>query len=79
MTYIPYTKGSIEGQAEFLGPTEAAKYLRIGRKTAYLWIHQGYFPHHRMGKLIKVRRSDLDAFLAKTRINDPIPRVSVTQ
>ena len=70
MTHIPYTKASITEPAEFLGPTEAATYLRIGRKTVYHWIHQGYFPHHRMGKLIKIRVSDLRAFLEKTRRAD---------
>ncbi len=74
MTHISYTKASISEPADFLGPTEAATYLRIGRKTVYHWIHQGYFPHHRMGKLIKIRRSDLDAFLAKTRVYDEAER-----
>lgn len=71
MSHTPYTKASDKGPKEFLSPTEAAKYLRLGRKTTYRWIHRGYFPHHRMGKLIKIRRSDLDAFLAETRKNDP--------
>lgn len=70
MTHTPYTKVSIEGPKDFLGPTEAARYLRVGRKTIYNWIHRGYFPHHRMGALIKIRMSDLDAFLAQTRLND---------
>lgn len=65
---IPYTKSSIEDVPQFLGPTEAARYLRIGRKTVYHWIHQGYFPHHRMGKLIKIRVSDLDTFLERTKV-----------
>ncbi len=56
---------------DLIGPTEAAKYLRVARKTAYHWLHQGYFPHHRMGKLLKIRVADLDAFLARTRVNDP--------
>ena len=73
MTHIPYTKASITEAPQFLGPTEAARYLRIGRKTVYNWVMRGYFPHHRMGKLIKIRVSDLAAFLEKTRTNDSPP------
>jgi excisionase family DNA binding protein len=48
MSQPPFTKGTITGPKEFLSPTEAATYLRLGRKTTYAWIHRGYFPHHRM-------------------------------
>lgn len=73
MTHTRRTKTSSREPKEFLSPTEAAQYLSLGRKTTYHWIHQGYFPHHRMGKLIKIRRSDLDAFLEKTRVSESRP------
>ena len=44
---------------ELMTVTEAAKYLRIGRNTAYNLVDSGKLPSIRLGKQIRIYKDDL--------------------
>lgn len=58
---------------EWLTQAEAAKYLRVTDRTVRGYIARGILPASRVrgSRLIRIRRSDLDALLA------PIPSAKV--
>lgn len=45
---------------EFLTPTEVIEELGIGRNTFYRLVNSGVLPAFRIGKLWRVRRSELE-------------------
>jgi len=47
----------------WLSPADAAKYASISEDTLRLWISRGQLPAGRVGKVIRVKRSDIDALL----------------
>jgi excisionase family DNA binding protein len=49
---------------------EAANILSIQKSTFYDWLARGYLPCHRMSRVIRVDKADLDEFLANTRRNE---------
>jgi excisionase family DNA binding protein len=53
--------------------TEAARYL--GMSVPWLRLHRGEIAHYWMGRQLRFRRSDLDAYLAKAR-HEPQVKVS---
>lgn len=49
---------------EFLTVAEVAELLKLNQQTVRNWIDQGYLPALRVGRRVRVRRSDLDKLLA---------------
>lgn len=49
---------------ELLTVAEVAAGLRVSRMTVYRLIHAGTLPALRVGKTYRIRRRDLEAFLA---------------
>lgn len=49
---------------EWLTVHEVAAELRVSTMTIYRLIDSGQLAHMRVGKSIRIRRSDLDAFIA---------------
>ena len=47
---------------EFLTPREVMNLLCIGKSTFYRLVHSGELPAFRIGKLWRVKRSDLKRF-----------------
>lgn len=52
----------------WLGTTEAAERLGVVPRTLYRLINDGQIPAYKMGRVIRVKESDLDAFLEHTRV-----------
>lgn len=52
----------------WLGTTEAAERLGVVPRTLYRMIDEGAIPAYKMGRVIRVKESDLDAFLETTRV-----------
>ena len=52
--------GNIE---EFLTVAEVAEMLKLNQQTVRNWIDQGSLPAHRVGRRVRIRRSDLDRML----------------
>jgi excisionase family DNA binding protein len=55
-------------RAMWLGTTEACEYLDIRLRTLYRRIDLGELPAYRMGRVIRVRQSDLDDYIESCRI-----------
>ena len=52
----------------WLGTTEAAERLGIVPRTLYRMINEGEIPAYKMGRVIRLKESDLDAFLETTKV-----------
>lgn len=57
-----------EALPEWLGTTAAARYLGITPRTLYRLIDQGRVPAYALGRVYRLRRGDLDAYLASVRV-----------
>jgi excisionase family DNA binding protein len=53
---------------EWLGTHEAAARLGITSRTLYRLIDEGQIPAFKMGRVLRVKASDLDVFLEHSRI-----------
>lgn len=59
-------------QDEYLSPAHAAKFADVEETTIRAWITAGRLPRYRAGgRLIRVKRSDLEAYLAAEKAEDP--------
>lgn len=45
--------------------SEVARILKLSKPTVYALLERGELPHFRIGAVIRVRRADLEAFMAK--------------
>jgi excisionase family DNA binding protein len=48
----------------YMTVTDVAKELEITPATVYQWAKQGKLPVHKAGKLVRVKREDLDKFMS---------------
>ena len=70
----PYPRSVVRDEGDrivgddWLGTPDAAKYLGLGAPTLYRFIDEGLLPAYRMGRVIRIKVSDLDAFIAASRI-----------
>ena len=53
---------------DWLGSPDAAMYLGLSAPTLYRLIDEGVLPAYKMGRVIRIKVSDLDAFIASVRI-----------
>ena len=54
--------------SRWVGTTAAAEYLGITLRTLYRLIDSAQLPAYRIGRVIRVLRTDLDQFLEAARI-----------
>ncbi len=52
----------------WLGTTEAAERIGVVPRTLYRMIDEGLIAAYKMGRVIRVKESDLDAFVETTRV-----------
>ena len=52
----------------WIGTTTAAAYLGVVPRTLYRMIDEGKIPAYKMGRVIRLKRSDLDAYLESHRV-----------
>jgi excisionase family DNA binding protein len=55
-------------EPDWIGTTEAAKYLGLRPPTLYRLIDDGLLPAYKAGRLIRIKVSDLDAFIDACQI-----------
>ncbi|MBO0768181.1 MAG: helix-turn-helix domain-containing protein [Solirubrobacterales bacterium] len=62
-------------QREFLTVRDVADLLQLNEQTVRNWIDQGSLPAHRIGRRVRIQRSDLDQILnaSKTAANGTTP------
>jgi excisionase family DNA binding protein len=53
---------------DWIGTTEAARYLGLTPRTLYRMIDEDELPAYRIGRVIRLRVADLDAFIESHRI-----------
>jgi excisionase family DNA binding protein len=58
---------------EFLTVAEVAELLRLNQQTVRNWIDQGSLPAVRVGRRVRIRRSDLERVLAEGATGAPDP------
>jgi excisionase family DNA binding protein len=61
-------KGMADHETTWLGTAEAARYLGITPRTLYRLIDEGQVPAYKLGRVIRLRTSDLEAFIDSVRI-----------
>jgi excisionase family DNA binding protein len=55
------TKGIYEQR--YLSLSQIASYLGIGRQTAYLWAEKGQMPAHKLGRIWRFDREEIDGWV----------------
>jgi len=60
---VPRTTGD-----DWFGSPEAAQFLGVGLRTLYSFIDRGELSAYKLGRVIRVRRVDLEAFLEHHRV-----------
>ena len=56
-----------EEHQQILLPREAALYLRIAESTLRRWVKSGRLKSVRLGRCVRIARSDLDRFIEANR------------
>lgn len=59
---------SAVSDVRWLGTTEAAEQLGVVPRTLYRMIDEGQIPAYKMGRVIRIKASDLDAYLEANRV-----------
>ena len=57
---------SVEPEESFLTVAEFAEILKLNQQTVRNWIDQGSLPAHRVGRRVRIRRSDFERVLARS-------------
>lgn len=52
----------------WLSTGEAAKRMGVTTRTLYRFIDEGQVPAHRLGRVIRLKQADVDAFIESCRI-----------
>ncbi len=58
---------------EFLSVTESAKVAHVGESTVRGWIKSGHLKAGKAGRLLRIRRSDLEALIMQARLEKRRP------
>lgn len=59
------------GDREILTVEQAAEYLQMHKGTVYRYIREGLLPAVRLGKVYRLLRRDVDAFLDAMKLDTP--------
>ena len=51
-----------------MGAPEAAEYLGVVLRTLYKFLDEGAIPAYKLGRVIRLKREDVDAFLESQRV-----------
>lgn len=62
-------------QDALLDSRQVALNLHVSRSYAYLLMRRGDLPAVRMGRLVRVRQSDLDRYITRRSVQRQSPRV----
>ena len=63
------------GPGDFLTARQVAETLGIAKTSVYDHIARGDLAHHRVGRLVRIRRHDLDAYIDRARVEVCPPRL----
>lgn len=57
---------------ELLSPKELCKYLKVSKPWPYIMVKRGLLPCYKMGKVIRFRWSDIEAYLERSRVEGKV-------
>lgn len=60
----------------WLGVEEIAEHLGVSKDTVYAWIAKRNMPAHRVGRLWKFQKTEVDTWVKKSGASDELPRSS---
>lgn len=58
----------MSSQIQWLSTADAASHLGITPRTLYRFIDEGQIPGYRFGRVIRLKQTDVDAFIDASRI-----------
>ena len=64
---------------KLLSVQEASELLGVKVSTLYSWIHQGFVPHIKLGRLVKFSTSDLSQWVEERKQEGRIERAPQIQ
>jgi len=53
---------------ELLSPKELSKLLKVSKPWPYIMVKRGLLPCYKMGKAIRFKWSDIEAYLERSRV-----------
>ena len=53
---------------ELLSPKELSRLLRVSKPWPYIMVKRGALPYYKMGKVIRFRWSDIEAYLEQCKV-----------
>jgi excisionase family DNA binding protein len=60
---------AVNEQIDWVGTKEACERLGVTLRTLYRFIDEGQLPAYKMGRVIRLKGTDIDAFIDSTRIS----------
>jgi excisionase family DNA binding protein len=52
---------------ELISPKELSRLLKVSKPWPYIMVKRGLLPYYKIGKVIRFRLRDVEAFLEKSR------------
>lgn len=59
---------AVTSEPTWLGTQDAARHLGITPRTLYRLINEGEIPAYKLGRVLRIKQSDVDAFLESVRV-----------
>jgi excisionase family DNA binding protein len=59
---------------DFLTPKEVSKLLKVSNPWPYAMAKRGLLPYYKMGKVIRFKKSDIEEFLERSRVEKKVVR-----
>lgn len=56
---------SMPPEAKWLTVRQACAELQVGKDTLYRWLNEGHLKRFKDGRLVRIRRAELERFLAE--------------
>jgi excisionase family DNA binding protein len=53
---------------ELISPKELSRLLKVSKPWPYIMVKRGALPYYKMGKVIRFRWSDIEAYLEQSRV-----------
>ena len=52
---------------KYISVKELAEYISIKPSTIYAWVHEGYIPHYKIGRLVRFNMEEIERWIKKRK------------